>query len=83
MKLTEKIFNIVDVIIFRVVNEEIDFVFRIFEGRGSREKLFKKRRGLFDEDGDDQVRDLLQVVEQHVLLPTVCALKKRLDENYY
>ncbi len=78
-KLTDKIFNVVDVKILRVVNEEIDLVFGIIEGRGPREELLQEGGRLLDEDGDDQVRDFLQAVEQDVLLPTVCTLENEFD----
>ena len=79
-KLTDKIFHIVDVKILRVVNEEIDLVFGIIEGRGPREELFQEGGRLLDEDGDDQVRDFFQAVEQYVLLPTVCTLENEFDK---
>jgi hypothetical protein len=74
-KLTDKIFHVVDVKILRVVNEEIDLVFGIIEGRGPREELLQEGGWLLHEDGDDQVRDFFQAVEQDVLLPTVCTLE--------
>jgi hypothetical protein len=78
-KLTDKIFHIVDVKILRVVNEEIDLVFGIIEGSSPREELLQEGGRLLDEDGDDEVRDFLQVVEQYVLLPAVGTLEISFD----